>query len=100
MQQTVDSNNGITSDKWTQLYKDIAGIKFEFISLKNFVMGEIRDMKSFNKSNFEPEVNNSLFDPNGSLIGSQNEEIRVLIIKNIKDQNFSYKSDFSNFNNS
>ena len=63
-------------------------------------MGEIRDMKSFNKSNFEPEMNNFLFDPNESLIGSQNEEIRVLIIKNIKDQNFSHKSDFSNFNNS
>ena len=47
-------------------------------------MGEIRDMKSFNKSNFEPEINNFLFDPNESLIGSQNEEIRVLIIKNIK----------------
>ena len=75
-------------DKSTQLYKDIAGIKFEFISLKNFVMGEIRDMKSCNKSNLEPEINNFLFDPNESLIGSQNEEIRVLITKKYQRSKF------------
>ena len=39
------SNNDITSVKWTQLYDVIAGIKFEFISLKTFVIEEIRDIK-------------------------------------------------------
>ena len=35
---------------------------------------EIRSMKIFDKSNFKPEVNNSLFDPNERLISSQNEK--------------------------
>ena len=39
------SNNDITSVKWTQLYDVIAGIKFEFISRKTFVIEEIRDIK-------------------------------------------------------
>ena len=51
-------------------------------------MGEIRDMKSCNKSNLEPEINNFLFDPNESLIVSQNEEIRVLITKKYQRSKF------------
>ena len=46
-------------------------------------MGEIRDMKSCNKSNLEPEINNFLFDPNESLIVSQNEEIKSFNNKKI-----------------
>lgn len=45
--QTDRSNNDIISDKWTQLYEDIACIKSGFICLKNFVLEEIRDMKRF-----------------------------------------------------
>lgn len=36
---------------------------------------EISKMKRFNKTNFKPEINNSLFDPNERLINSQNEGI-------------------------
>ena len=49
-----NSSNNITSDKWAQLYGDIAGIKSEFIPLKNFVMEAIRSMKIFNKLKFKP----------------------------------------------
>ena len=49
-----NSNNNITSDKWAQLYGDIAGIKSEFIPLNNLVMEAIRSMKVFNKLNFKP----------------------------------------------
>ena len=69
-------------------------------------------MKSFNKSSFEPEIINLLLNPNELLISSQNQEIKFLrdeinnknliiknLLKNLKDQNFSRRSDFSNFNN-
>ena len=82
------------------------------MSLKNFVIKEIRNMKSFNKSNFKPKINNSLFDTSEHLISSQNEKIKFLLeeinnksliiealLKNLKDQTFSYRSDLSNFNN-
>ena len=66
---TADSsNNDITQDKQTQLCEGVAGIKSEFLTPKNFVIAESRDMKSFNKSNFEPVISNSLFDPNEGLI--------------------------------
>lgn len=60
------------SDKWAQLYKDIVDIKSEFITSKNFVIKEIHDMKSFNKSSFETEIINLLLNPNELLISSQN----------------------------
>ena len=59
------------------------------------------------------EVNDSLFDVNESLIRYQSEEIKFLrdeinnknliiktLLKNLNDQNFSYRSDFNNFDNS
>ena len=82
------------------------------MSLKNFVIKEIRNMKSFNKSNFKPKINNSLFDTSEHLISSQNEKIKFLLneinnkslaiealLENLKDRTFSYRSDLSTFNN-
>ena len=105
------SNKYITSDKWTLLYEEIAGTKFEFTSYKKFVIQEIRNMKSFNKSNFKPEKNNSIFNSNERLINYRNKEIKFLrdeinnknLIKksgNSQRSKFSDRSDFSNFNKS
>ena len=49
------------------------------MSLKNFVIKEIRNMKSFKKSNFKSKINNSLFDTSEHLLCSQNEKIKFLL---------------------
>ena len=59
------------------------------------------------------EVNDSLFNVNERLIRYQSEKIKFLrdeinnknliiktLLKNLNDQNFSYRSDFNNFDNS
>lgn len=82
------------------------------MSLKSFVIEQIPGIKRFNKSSFALEVNNWLFDPNESLISSQSEEINFLgdeisnenlvtkaLLENLRDKNFSFGSDFSDFNN-
>ena len=85
------SNKYITSDKWTLLYEEIAGTKFEFTSYKKFVIQEIRNMKSFNKSNFKPEKNNSIFNSNERLINYRNKEIKFLRDE-INNKNLTKKS--------
>ena len=49
------------------------------MSLKIFVIKEIRNMKSFKKSNFKPKIDNSLFDTSEHLLCSQNEKIKFLL---------------------
>ena len=97
------SKNSIGSDKLTaQLHEDITGIKTEFVSLRNVMITEIRDIKNL-KKNCEVEVNDSLFDVNERrLIRYRSEEIKFLrdeinnknliiktLLKNLNDQNFS-----------
>ena len=95
-----------------QLHEDITGIKTEFVSLRNVMITEIRDIKNL-KKNCEVEVNDSLFDVNERLIRYESEDIKFLrdevnnknliiktLLKNLNDQNFSYRSDFNNFDNS
>ena len=107
------SKKSIGSDKLTaQLHEDITGIKTEFVSLRNVMITEIRDIKNL-KKNYEVEVNDSLLDFNELLIRYQSEEIKFLrdeinnknliiktLLKNLNDQNFSYRSDFNNFDHS
>ena len=85
-----------------QLHEDITGIKTEFVSLRNVMITEIRDIKNL-KKNCEVEVNDSLFDVNERrLIRYRSEEIKFLrdeinnknliiktLLKNLNDQNFS-----------
>ena len=91
------SKNSIGSDKLTaQLHEDITGIKTEFVSLRNVMITEIRDIKNL-KKNCEVEVNDSLFDVNERLIRYQSEEIKFLPDE-INNKNLIIKTLLKNLN--